>query len=202
MHEALAMLEEDNFPHPSADIVMLPPDDGYQTDEDSGQEDAMPPDNLPSTQLRAPTKIQVPFQDYDSEDDDIPLAAPAEIQIPLQNFDSEDDNIPLTRLVSKKSEPVLKIANIYNWTNDHNLYGSNNFDLGQPELENADESSLVLLLLKFFYENVFDLLIKEINRYAAIKNKNNKPVTVQEMKCFVGILNLNGYVPYGNRIKM
>ncbi|KAJ8914014.1 hypothetical protein NQ315_012037 [Exocentrus adspersus] len=185
VHEALTILEEDDFPHPSAD------------------EDAMSPDNLPSTQLRAPAEIQVPFQDSDSENDDmsddILLEAPTEIHIPLQGSDSEDDNIPLARLVSKKSEPVPTIAKVYNWTNDHILYDSNNFDLGQLELEDADESSLVSLFFKFFDENVFDLLIEETNRYAAIKNKNNKPVTVREMKCFVGILILSGYVPYPRR---
>ncbi|KAJ8966515.1 hypothetical protein NQ314_003482 [Rhamnusium bicolor] len=111
MHEALAMLEEGDFPHPSADVVRLPPDDDYQTDEDSGQEDAKSPDNLHSTQFRAPTEIQVSFQDSDSEDDDIPLAAPAKTQVALQD-DSEDDNIPLAPLASKKSETVPKIASL------------------------------------------------------------------------------------------
>lgn len=40
-------------------VVMMPPDDDGETDEDSGQEDEMFTDNLPPTQLRALAEIHV-----------------------------------------------------------------------------------------------------------------------------------------------
>lgn len=68
------MIEDDDFPHSQADVVMLPPNDTAGTDEDSGEEDNMSPDNLPRNQLRALAEIHVNHDDeYDSEDD-LPLA--------------------------------------------------------------------------------------------------------------------------------
>ncbi|CAH1986957.1 unnamed protein product [Acanthoscelides obtectus] len=53
---------------------MLPPETGAETDEDSGDEDTVSPDNLPSSQLRAPAEISLPLEDSDSDDDNLPLS--------------------------------------------------------------------------------------------------------------------------------
>lgn len=180
LHEALAIIEEDDFPHASANIVMLPPEDGADTDEDSGDEDAVSPDNLPSAQLRAP----------------------AEIEVPSEDSDTEDDNIPLARLVPKsKTPPISKASKLYNWSNTHIQYESNIvFEPAETiESENNNEQTPVSLFSNFFDESIFDLLTKESNRYAALKNQNNKPITTIEMKAFIGILILSGYVPYPRR---
>ncbi|KAI4456889.1 hypothetical protein MML48_8g00008802 [Holotrichia oblita] len=91
------MLEEDELPHSSGNIVMMPPHDG---DENFGQEDEMSPDNLPPTQLRAPAEIHVLSQDYDSD----------------------DENIPLAQLASKKTKHLTKVTKLYYWTDNHIPY--------------------------------------------------------------------------------
>ncbi|KAK9710803.1 hypothetical protein QE152_g25836 [Popillia japonica] len=60
LHEALAMLKKmSSLILQPTYVVMMPPDDDGETDEDSGQEDEMFTDNLPPTQLRALAEIHV-----------------------------------------------------------------------------------------------------------------------------------------------
>ncbi|XP_030762214.1 piggyBac transposable element-derived protein 2-like [Sitophilus oryzae] len=171
------MIEEDDFPHASTDIILFPPNDGWDTDEDSGEEDAVSPDNLPSAQLRAP----------------------AEIQVPVEDDDSDDDNIPLARLVTQ-SKQVSKVSKTYNWTDGHISYESGIFEsTNDTEYQEYQEEDPYSIFSKLFDENIFDILIEETNRYALSKNTNSRPVTIREMKSFVGILVLSGYVLYPRR---
>lgn len=174
------MIEDLDFPHPSADIIMLPPDDGAETEEDSGNEDVMSPDNLPPSQLRTQAEVQVPFR--------------------IEDSDSDDDNIPLARLVTKPKCSILKSAKVFNWRDSHlpTSHQSNPFEEIEPE-NNDDEKSQISLFYSLFDENIFDMLTNQSNAYAAMKNINCKPINVEEMKSFVGILILSGYVPYPRR---
>lgn len=88
LHEALAMIDDVNFPHPGADITIFPPENAceYITDEDSGDEDNVYPNNLPGSQLRAPAEINLTQQ----EDEDT-------------GFDAED-HIPLAQLQSTNAD--------------------------------------------------------------------------------------------------
>lgn len=147
LHAALSMLEEDDCPHSTDNIIMFPPD-GAQTDEDSGGEDIVRPDNLPSSQLRAPGEIQFPV---DSSED----------------TDSDDDNIPLALLVSKSDiKKPSKITKIYDWTSSDVVLQtpsvSGTFDQVELEQEYTEESPRSLFL-KLFDENIIDR-IKSIRR--------------------------------------
>lgn len=170
------MIEDDDFPHSQADVVMLPPNDTAGTDEDSGEEDNMSPDNLPRNQLRALAEIHV---NHDDE------------------YDSEDD-LPLARFVNKNKErrPPSKIQRSYHWTDGDIIQESENW---QNDEEDANEELPTELFFKLFDENIFELLSQESNRYAAMNNKIGKCVTIREMKAYVAILILSGYVPYPRR---
>ncbi|KAK9702515.1 hypothetical protein QE152_g29907 [Popillia japonica] len=78
LHEALALIEDDNFPHPEADIVLFPLDDGNVTDEDSGDDENISPNRLPASQLAGPAEILPPKSYYNSaeydNEDDLPWA--------------------------------------------------------------------------------------------------------------------------------
>ena len=59
MNEILNLLEEDNDVR---DIFIQPPEEGDDTDEDSGKEDSetsLNPNNLSGNQLRAPAEFRV-----------------------------------------------------------------------------------------------------------------------------------------------
>ncbi|CAH0560088.1 unnamed protein product [Brassicogethes aeneus] len=79
MAQLLEELENDSTPDFPTDIIIFPPENANEncdTDEDSGAEDDVVPNNLPGVQLRAPAEIEVDVvgdDDADS-DDDLPLA--------------------------------------------------------------------------------------------------------------------------------
>ncbi|XP_072384379.1 uncharacterized protein [Diabrotica undecimpunctata] len=174
LHEALEMLEEDEFPHSQANIVLLPPEDAAETDEDSGDEENVSPDNLPSNMLRTVAEIHVPRSVDSDSDDDIPLSNSVKsekvLKIPRQYHWSE---------VATTSEE----AEILDWSKDNDL----NIDTKDTPID---------WFMKLFDEEIFDLLVVESNRYASMKNKKNKPICIEEIKAFVGILILSGYAQY------
>ena len=61
----MELLEDEDFE--KADLYIEPPDSGWLTDEDSGEEDAVVPDNLPRSLLMAPAQIEM---DVGSNDED------------------------------------------------------------------------------------------------------------------------------------
>lgn len=80
LHEALAMLEDDDENARRVDeITIFPPDNAAAdiTDEVSGGEDDFTIDNLPANQLKAPAEIIFQDDDHDSDfssDDNLPLS--------------------------------------------------------------------------------------------------------------------------------
>lgn len=172
------MLEEDEFSHSQADIVLLPPEDAAETDEDSGEEENVSPDNLPSNMLRTV----------------------AEIHVPSAVESDSDDDIPVSNLVKPKS--VSKIPRQYHWSEEANISEEAEIldDWSKDNDLNTDTNDTPIdWFMKLFDEELFDLLIVESNRYASMKNKKNKPICIEEMKAFVGILILSGYVQYPRR---
>lgn len=48
-------------------------------------------------------------------------------------------------------------------------------------------------LFEFIFEDIFDMLLTEITRYALLKNSPDPNVTKEEQKCSIGVLPVSGY---------
>lgn len=177
----LAMLEEDDDDPDIAaldqiDIVMMPPENatGNVTDEDSGPEDGPVLDNLPGSQLRAPAEIQLSRSDDESED-------------------ATTDDAKETK---KKKAKNKKKKKIYDWK--HNCDIEMN-DEPWPEKEGPyNELTPETLFSLFFDDDVIDHIVTYSNQYAAKKNKLGD-ISREEMKAFLGVLLLSGYVTVPRR---
>ncbi|KAK9888389.1 hypothetical protein WA026_000640 [Henosepilachna vigintioctopunctata] len=87
LHEALAMLEEDDVNTES--ITLLPPNNacGNITDEDSGDENQLDINNLPSSMIQNQVEVNIRVKEEDwSSEDELPLST-------LQNKEKSKDNL-------------------------------------------------------------------------------------------------------------
>lgn len=158
-------------------IYIAPPDNANAnvTDEDSGDEDNVGLNNLPGGQLRAEAEIRhFDINDYESDDD-------------------SDDNIPLASLVKRKrvAEPrPTKKKCVNKWQQSDMVPSLPPWELFQECQQNPDPMDI---FMKLFDDNIFTLLVEYTNMYAVSHNRSGD-VTPDEMRCFVGVLLLSGYV--------
>lgn len=157
-------------------IVIFPPDNANNenTDEDSGEEEIVGMNNLPGSQLRAEVEIINDSQTVDNEIN----SSDSEDDLPLLHFVKKPINIQKKRVknriwMKRDIKPELPI-----W----------NDESGPKHLMSPVES-----FLQIFDNEVFNMLTENSNFYAAA---HNRPGDIQpdEMRCFVGILLLSGYV--------
>ncbi|XP_018578332.1 piggyBac transposable element-derived protein 3-like, partial [Anoplophora glabripennis] len=174
LNEALSMLEDqDDVLEQTNDITIFPPQ-GDITDEDSGDENVVEMSNLPASQLQAPAEINL--KRYNNDD-----------------FSSEDE-LPLARLISVKSKKKSsKKKKVYEWIKEDLPTNNSDFtsDSDIPKIENL--KSPLELFQDFFDEDLLDLIVLETNRYTARKN-NVQNISTSEIKAFIGVLVLSGYV--------
>lgn len=128
------------------------------------------------------------------------MQASAEINIThndtISSSDSED-NISLAELAQKyksKRRPTKK-KKTYQWVkedltpNTPNIFENNVANVTKTPLE---------WFLDFYDDELFALITHESNRYASQKN-NHQEILEREVRAFVGILLLSGYVPLPRR---
>lgn len=156
------------------EIIIFPPEDNENTDEDSGEEDNVEINNLPGRQLRATAEVKLPETLLDSQQSD--------------EFDSDDD-LPLSHFVKRPKKSKSSNKNEFIWTSNDissnmppwcNIYGP------KQELSPAETFCL------FFDDDVMDMLVTFSNLYASTHNRDSD-ITINEMRCFIGILLLSGY---------
>jgi len=155
-------------------IVMQPPDNACNsiTDEDSGDEEHVTINNLPSSQLRGAAEVQV-------ESDD--------------NSDPADEPQPSS---SKGKQPRKKKRILFNWTKGDLL--ATRLVWSPADIHDPVEQTPVELFSMFFNEQLLNDIVFHTNTYAAQKNLA-LDVTAEEIESFIGILLLSGYVQLPRR---
>lgn len=191
LNEIIDELEQldDDDPFPRS-VTILPPENANAdvTDEDSDNEEYVTLNNLPGSQLRAPTEIE--YMSADSDDDDVPLSSFAKksrtteeslIEEPEPSTSSSAQVISSTLSIVPFIEPTVPHKQKYTWRNRHNsrvqLQWQENH--GPRYLQ-----SPVYYFDCMFVHGVIELLVKYTNIYANQKNKVGN-VTTNEMKCFL-----------------
>ncbi|KAI4455234.1 transposase is4 [Holotrichia oblita] len=160
------------------DIYITPPDPHVLTDEDSGDEIELDPNNFTGRQLRAEAELKCKNSDAEEIAESLALDRPL--------IESQCSNeVPLT----------YNFSNIRNmeWTDGDLVEQEKHFPVGDYSAFVLCELSACDLFELFFDDSVFDLLLEETRRYALFLNSPDPKVTKEELKCFIGILILSGY---------
>ena len=64
----MELLEDEDFE--KAELYIEPPENGWLSDEDSGEEDAVVPDNMPRSVMLAPAEIEMAVGGSNTEDNE------------------------------------------------------------------------------------------------------------------------------------
>nr|CAI5867438.1 unnamed protein product [Callosobruchus analis] len=121
-----------------------------------------------------------------------------------ENLYDSDDEIPLSQLYARGStstveapgHPAPKKSKIRSWTVEdisHTPVVEWNKSVGPMQ-----ELTPLQLFECFFDDEVINMVVEFTNRYALQKNSDSV-VSTTEMKCFLGVLILSGYVIYPRR---
>ncbi|XP_017472568.1 PREDICTED: piggyBac transposable element-derived protein 3-like, partial [Rhagoletis zephyria] len=174
------MLEDDDeILENATGITIFPPENEEVTDEDSGDENVVDINDLPGLQLRAPAEINLNRRVDDSD------------------FSSDDD-LPIAQLIPEKPADKnlsAKKQKRYNWTKE-DLPPPIISDMAADPIDlrvNENMKSPLDFFECFFDEELIDIIVEETNRYAAQKNRSQR-VNKTEIKAFLGVLILSGYV--------
>lgn len=182
------MLEDDaQYAENIKDITIFPPNNASSdlTDEDSGDEDVVNINNLPASQLQAPAEIA--FLDADNE-------FSSEDELPLSAFVSPPSTSK--SIQSCKGKNVAKKRKKYNWVKEDLPISQVQEVVSLEEMEISENP--LQLFEKFFDEELINLIVAESNRYAQKRNRKNN-IEHAEVKCFVGVLLLSGYLQVPRR---
>lgn len=180
----------------------MPPENANSnlTDEDSGEEDNIDPSNLPASQLRAPAELALRFSDLHLRSEsknnvsvETSLPASHENSYTEDGFDDSDDNIPLSHFLPKSR---VKKKKSYHWVTGD--IQSAPADWPVEEIEMQTEVSPSALFDMIFDDDILNLIVTESNRYAAEKNRVGN-ITKKELKAFLGIMILSGYIALPRR---
>lgn len=180
LHEALAMIEDGEIE--ASSITLLPPNNacGDVTDEDSGDEDNVDINNLPASQMQSVVEVVASNNTIDD------------------NWDSEDE-LPLTTVRHNLSVRgnTIKRKREYQYVKEDLVAREVMFRNNTEELNFSDCSPTSLFSL-YFDDELFQIITEETNRYAAQKN-HSLCVEASEIKCFIGVLLLSGFVSLPRR---
>ena len=166
--EALEMILNDD--NNDRDMVILPPDVDELTDEEQ------------------------------IDDDDLDQGPPAEIPGTLEIIDpeSDSDDEQLYQIAPEKGARV--VPDVRTWVADKkvreivpdNLQGKSLAEMNQF-LEALSDASPTDLFMRFYDNEIIDLIISESIRYARQKNDNSFSLTRDELYQFLGFAILTGY---------
>ncbi|MGH0139651.1 UNVERIFIED_CONTAM: hypothetical protein FKN15_042580 [Acipenser sinensis] len=197
-HEVLNILEDDVFFFNHADVFITPPENHNRSDEDSGEEDGGGSiNNLSRNQLLATAVATVTHHGGEivaiggiegtstSESDTIRL--PCNDTSNTDCIRVHNDSLPqkkANRVWVKRDRPKSKPAPEWN---------------GETPKHLTEDLSPVELFELFFDDEVIEMIVEMSNLYALQKGKANFSVAKPEMRVFLAILFISGYVPLPRR---
>lgn len=174
--ELAAILEQDDFwaDFERADVFITPPEDGVESEEDSGDEnDIGSIDNFSGRQLRAKATLKL-----SSKDDSVNIGEESD----------EENDIPLSDLRKKLLLKSLKRK----WSKID--LQPNLRPFLSPKEKKAIPSDPVACFELFFDEEVFEFLQNMFIVYAKSKGDYSFNISIPELKCYIAILLLSGYL--------
>ena len=161
------------------EIFIEPPAAGEETDEDSADEDNSSGgkiNNLSGKQLQAGAEAVLQSGKrvgYQNDEDQLP----------------ENEKTGVRQSLPKKK----KIRKTIHWEKDDIIYKTESIF---PESNHAmfRGKTPYQIFEKFFDDELLSLITLEIQKYALYKNDPDPKVSIKELRVFLGILMLSGYV--------
>ncbi|KAK1171474.1 piggyBac transposable element-derived protein 3-like [Acipenser oxyrinchus oxyrinchus] len=181
-----------------ADVFITPPENHNHSDEDSGEEDGGGSiNNLSRNQLLATAVATVTHHGGEivaiGGIEGTSTSGPDTIRLPCNDTSNTDcisvhnDSLPqkkANRVWVKRDRPKSKLAPEWN---------------GETPKHLTEDLSPVELFELFFDDQVIEMIVEMSNLYALQKGKANFSVTKPEMRVFLAILFISGYVPLPRR---
>lgn len=176
MNELLEEIENiENVTDIPDEIILFPPTNAneYNTDEDSGNDENVSPNNLPGSQLMADVEFSMRENRRENSIDSI------------KDWESEDE-LPLSNFVAKR----LKKTKLFNYTLGKDLLET--FPVWNSVSHVRNNRSPLELFKCFFDKDQVDEIVHHTNVYASQKNRP-PDVTADDLYCFIGVLLVSGY---------
>lgn len=191
----------------AVDIFMDPPCDGHISDGDSGDEDNQGVENLNRHQLLAPSEMVIHRVQDDriddlnvADDSDMPSTSGTSAQAGSTATSSR------TRNVEDSSENTVTrlrpTVHPRRWLKRDLQVHVDDWAAPPPRsvLTLSDKSEPIEFFELFFSEEIIHHIVRQSVLYAVSKDPNtNFCLSSDEIKCFLGILILSGYVPLPRR---
>lgn len=220
--EILSILEERDDVT-SADVFIFPPDDGDNTEEDSGDEEGGTPNNLSGKQLSAIAELRVTtmegkenlveVDEINPEHSSSSTASTLDVQQKSKKLKRSEPK-PSTNLTNKiqqkskmlkKTDSKLSTSNAGNKTDVEQSKKLKNFEWKKVDIQptfqlfmESTETSIpndaVECFELFFDDEVFDHLVNMFIIYATQTGDHAFETTTNEVKCYIAILILSGYI--------
>lgn len=158
-------------------LYIEPPEPNIESDEDSGDEDRGGViDNLTARQLTAAAELVIRKKDEDKDY--------------VEEDGAGEEKLEEKRKYASKVQSQEKI--------EFSDWRKGDIELDKMVFPDGDHSaykdlSAVELFEKFFDDELLDYLVEETTKYSQFKNFPDPKISVDEMRCFFGILILSGY---------
>lgn len=167
-------------------MIIFPPENANDdvTDCDSGDEELTTINNLPGSQLR--NDVELVFDNATELPQD-------SVNSSLPEEDSDDDNIPLALFLSKEKLPHQLEKRISAHWIQGDLYQHPDCTYWKTQFGPKMTQSPMEIFNLFFDDEVINLVTEYTNIYAGQRNLLND-ITQNEIRCFIGVLVLSGYV--------
>ena len=180
LHELEDRLYNDSI----LDVILLPPEDGDITDEESGDEAEIDINRLPPRMLQS--EVEVTFDEK-----------PEQIENALEQIGNASSEINAVHNKKNIKNIKSKEKPVYKWKNNslkkfRKLIGRGDNDETKVTAENNNFTP-VDCFEKFFTDEVYELIMIMSNTYALQQN-HALELTVEEIKVYIGILLLTGYM--------
>ena len=177
-----------------AEISIVPPiNTGVDTDADSGDEELLcsgNANNMNRNQLLADVSFKIQKHDGDVRND---------LEEELGSAEECEDSQPAkkARKISKCKSATYKPALIKGDLREADATAKFSWKLPSPS--STDQKSPVSLFELFFTPDLLELICKESNEYAAQKGQQHFHIDISDLKLFIAVLLISGYVSLPRR---
>jgi len=197
VNDVIAMLEDDNFME--ASIFLNPPGNGVESDEDSDVEDGCSANHLSSRQLTAPAEFTIKYgaDNVNSLNDDVDNDTAGDTRLSVPDHTPPESDAEATPMHEARPSPSLSSsvppAVELKWMKKN--IPAKTF-AGKPvERRFTEPLSPVAIFNAFFDDDIVEFMVSMTNLYAQRdKGKHGFSTDVNEMRLFLAMLLLTGYV--------
>lgn len=164
----------------NVDVVIIPPDANYETDEDDIIDDNIQSGDLP---FDVPGEVEIFSQDSDESDesDNLPLTV---LRDRMRMEEPANKKVRTVEIAPKWTDQVIDLT--MNDTDDYLVFEN----LVKNEISSLNPCEI---FEKLFSDDLEEYIVQESLRYAQQKNNHSFKIAKEDVKIFIGFLLYTGY---------